>query len=99
MMCFFLSVKRTALLGILIGGLVLASCEREARIGENYIPNDLDDALDMFDVGPQNLDDLPDEVLEQFDTNRRDLCQTLKQQRKQYYGYDKYENLNCNQYN
>nr|CDP79703.1 hypothetical protein BN1046_00600 [Bartonella schoenbuchensis] len=70
-------------MGIFISGLVFANCEREVNADENYyIPNDLDDALDMFDVGPQNLDDLPDEVLEQFDINRRDLCQTLKHQRK-----------------
>ncbi|AQX19775.1 hypothetical protein BWD162_006530 [Bartonella sp. WD16.2] len=97
-MCF-LSIKRAALLGIFISGLALTSCEREVNADKNRIPNNLADALDMFDVGPQNLDDLPDEVLEQFNINRRDLCQTLKQQRKQYYGYDKYENLNCNQYN
>ncbi|WP_240536723.1 hypothetical protein [Bartonella sp. WD12.1] len=62
---FLRNIVEELLLGRFISGLVFANCERETNADENYyIPNDLDDALDMFNVGPQNLDDLPDEVLE-----------------------------------
>ncbi|MDD9332374.1 MAG: hypothetical protein PV354_01535, partial [Bartonella sp.] len=79
-------------------GFFLSSCEQESDLNENRIPNNLADAVDMFDVGPQNLYDLPNEVLKKFNINRYNLCKMLKKQHEQYYGYDKFKHVDCNSY-
>ncbi|WP_375703781.1 hypothetical protein [Bartonella sp. AD13SXNS] len=95
----YLSVKKISyLFVIVISGIFLSSCGRKSDADENRIPNNLADAVDMFDVGPQNLYDLPNEVLEKFDINRYNLCKILKQQHEQFYGYDKFKDVDCNRY-
>ncbi|WP_375627271.1 hypothetical protein [Bartonella sp. PS17NMGDW] len=95
----YLSAKKISyLLIIVISVLFFTNCGQKSDADENRIPNNLADAVDMFDVGPRNLYDLPNEVLEKFDINRYNLCKMLKQQHKDYYGYDKFQDVDCNSY-